>query len=141
IVVLALTAGATVASAQTSSPTRAEMHADVLQARARHELVPAGEAVQPFAPVAATSARSRADVRDEVLQARARGELVPAGEATVAQTTWVPSMLARAEVKESVLAARRRGELVPAGEGVNPVERQAATASARSAGFAANRHR
>jgi hypothetical protein len=59
----------------------------------------------------------------------------------VAQTTWVPSLLARAEVKESVRIARQRGELVPAGEGVGLVERHAHAYPARSASYAANRPR
>ena len=141
IAAMAFVAFASAAPAQAQDSTRADMRSAVLAARARGELVPAGEAVQPFARVTATSERSRADVRNEVLQARAQGDLVPAGEAMVAQTTWVPSLLARAEVKESVRMARQRGELVPAGEGIGPVERHAHGYPARSASYAANRPR
>ena len=141
IAAIAFAAFASTAPAQAQTTTRADMHAAVLAARARGELVPAGEAVQPFTHMTTTSERSRTDVRQEVLQARAEGELVPAGEAMAAQTTWVPSVLARAEVKESVRVARQRGELVPAGEGVGPVERHARAHSTRNDSYAANRSR
>jgi len=137
--IVAVAFAATAAVAQDQAPTRADMKAAVVAARARGELVPAGEAVQPFARATTTSARSRTDVRDEVLQARAQGELVPAGQGMRVETTWVPSMLARAEVKESVRLARQRGELIPAGEGI--ATRHAGAYPARSAAYAANRPR
>jgi hypothetical protein len=141
IAAIAFTAFAAAAPAQAQTFTRADMRAAVLAARASGELVPAGEAVQPFAHLTTTSERSRAEVRNEVLQARAEGALVPAGQGISAQTTSVPSMLARAEVKETVRIARQRGELVPAGEGIGPVERHADAYPARSASYAANRRR
>ena len=141
IAALTFAAFASTVPLQAQASPRADRTAAVLAARARGELVPAGEAVQPFAHLATTSERSRADVREETLQARAEGELVPAGEAMAAQTSWVPSVLARAEVKESVRVARQRGELVPAGEGIGPVERHARAYSARSDSYAANHSR
>ncbi|HTJ06482.1 MAG TPA: hypothetical protein VL624_14155 [Caldimonas sp.] len=141
IAAVALAAFASTAPAQAQEATRADMRTAVLAARARGELVPAGEAVQPFARITTASERSRAEVRAEVLQARAEGELVPAGEGMAMQTTWPTSTLARAEVKEAVRIARQRGELVPAGEGIGPVERHAHAYPARSASYAANRAR
>jgi len=142
IVAVAFAAAASGAAAQTQRPTRADMGTAVLQARARGELVPAGEAVQPFAMHTTTaSQRTRADVRSEVLQARADGELIPAGHGMNFDAPTAPSMLARAEVKESVRVARQRGELIPAGEGIGPVELHAHGYPARSASYAANRPR
>jgi hypothetical protein len=142
IVAVALAAAAPMASAQDEGLTRAEAKAAVLQARARGELIPAGQAVQPFAMQGTGEQRTRADVRNEVLLARADGELVPAGQGMTFNAR-VPSvsLLARAEVKESVRIARQRGELTPAGEGMGPTERQAHAYPARSATYAANRPR
>ncbi|TMG98419.1 MAG: DUF4148 domain-containing protein [Betaproteobacteria bacterium] len=62
-----------------STRTRAEVKAEVQQARARGELQPAGEEdVVVAAPQRSTL--TRAAVKAEVLQARANGELIPAGE-------------------------------------------------------------
>jgi hypothetical protein len=142
IVAIAFAAAASGTAAQTFAASRADMSAAVVQARARGELVPAGEAVQPFASRATTSSqRTRADVRNEVLQARADHELVPAGQGMSFDAPTAPSLLARAEVKESVRLARERGELIPAGEGMGPVEWQARGYSARGASYAANRPR
>ena len=112
IVAVAFAAAAGGAAAQSQAPTRADMHAAVVQARARGELVPAGEAVQPFASMATGSARSRADVRNEVLQARAEGELIPAGQGMTFDAPTAPSLLARAEVQgvRSPGAAARRAD-------------------------------
>ena len=142
IVAVALAAAAPITSAQDQGPSRAETKAAVLHARARGELVPAGQAVQPFALPTSGEQRSRADVRSEVLQARADGELVPAGQGMTFDARGPSvSLLARAEVKESVRVARQRGELTPAGEGMGPTERQAHAYPARSASYAANRPR
>src|SRR5881409_3378669 len=60
-----------------STRTRAEVKAEVQQARARGELQPAGEEdVVVAAPQRSTL--TRAAVKAEVLQARANGELIPA---------------------------------------------------------------
>jgi hypothetical protein len=141
IVAVAFAAAAGGAAAQSQAPTRADMNAAVMAARARGELIPAGEAVQPFARTTIGSTRSRADARREVLQARADGELIPAGEGMSFDAPTAPSLLARADVKESVRLARQRGELIPAGEGMGPVEWQARGYPARSASYAANRPR
>ena len=60
--------------------TRADVKAQVLQARAAGELRPAGEASEPMAYRFGPSTRSRADVRAEVVMARLQGDLVPAGQ-------------------------------------------------------------
>lgn len=101
-------------------PTRAEVKALVLQARADGTLVPAGEATQPMAYPMAASTRTREELRAEVRQARASGELVARGEsiATFEPTSY--STLARAEVREAVRIARVNGELMPNGEGYRP---------------------
>jgi len=53
IAAMAFVAFASAAPAQAQDSTRADMRSAVLAARARGELVPAGEAVQPFARVTA----------------------------------------------------------------------------------------
>lgn len=122
---LALAAGTVLAQeAQTgnSPPSRREVRQSVLDARASHQLRPAGEAGdQPIAAAQTFSTLSRAEVKREVLEARAAGQLAPAGEAgdqlfasAPVDSTW---QLGRAEVKAETLRARRAGELIPAGEG------------------------
>jgi len=100
-----------------SGLTRADVKAQVLQARAQGLLRPAGEAVEPFWVAASGQTRTRQDVRAEVLQARASGELIPAGEAIAPFEKPTPSILTRAAVKEEYRMARMRGELIPDGEG------------------------
>ena len=100
-----------------SGLTRADVKAQVLQARAQGLLRPAGEAVEPFSAITSGQTRSREQVRAEVLQARASGTLIPAGEAVAPFETPMPSILARATVKEEYRMARMRGELTPGGEG------------------------
>lgn len=69
-------------SAEPATPglTRAEVNAQVLQARANGELQPAGEGFLQFARSTGAPPPTRAAIRDEVLQARAQGDLIPAGE-------------------------------------------------------------
>ena len=112
--------------------TRAEVKSAVLQARAAHQLVPAGEGVSDK-PDWIVSAVPRSTVKSEVLAARASGQLVPAGEGylRVGPEPLTSSTLARSELKAEVIAARRAGELVPAGEGpidTRPTARVAETA-------------
>jgi len=118
---LATLAGGALAADQTGSPSRAEVKASVLQARAHGQLTPAGEATQTFMMSTRASTLSHRQVRDETLQARAQGLLVPAGEGSpyMAETG---TQMARADVKEATRQARMDNELVPAGEGVGPVE-------------------
>ncbi|HEY3635463.1 MAG TPA: hypothetical protein VGK95_10465 [Caldimonas sp.] len=132
IIAAALAAGIAV---QAQAVTRGDTNASVLQARARGELIPAGEAISPFAAPSRRAERTRQDVRDEVLSARASGALVPAGEG-LAMKPATTSILTRAEVRESVREARLNGELIPAGEGMGPIESQARAHMARGA-FAA----
>lgn len=132
IIAVALATG-TAVQAQTVS--RGDVNASVLQARAHGELIPAGEAISPYAAPSRRAERTRQDVRNEVLGARASGALVPAGEGMVKEPATT-SVLARAEVRESVREARLHGELIPAGEGMGPTESQARAHMARGA-FAA----
>ena len=71
-------AGTTPAAEPAKGPTRAEVKALVLQARANDTLMPAGEVPIPFAAFSPT--RSRAEVKAEVMRARANDELIAAGE-------------------------------------------------------------
>ena len=121
---LVASAGQVIAAEAPQGPTRAEVKASVLAARARGELKPAGEASQPFLEPAAGEPRTVAQVRGETLAARASGTLVPAGEGAPAYAP-TGTQMARAEVKESTRMARANGELVPAGEGIGPHERLA----------------
>ena len=132
-------AGQAFAADEAMAPSRAEVKASVVAARAQRQLVPAGEAAQPRALATAGDARSRAEVRDETMIARLFGMLVPAGEGSPAFAPTV-SHLARAEVKESTLRARLNHELVPAGEGIGPVEQVARAPAPRSETVAASRH-
>jgi hypothetical protein len=120
-IALAASAGGALAADEGASPSRADVKASVIQARAKGQLVPAGEAIQPFATSTAASTLTYRQVRDETLQARAHGELVPAGEGSplVAESG---TQMARADVKEATRLARINHELVPAGEGIGPVE-------------------
>ena len=118
---LVVSARGALAADPSASPTRAEVKASVLQARAHGQLVPAGEASQAFPTAAGTSTLTSRQVRDETLQARAHGELVPAGEGSP-QIEQGGTQMTRADVKEATRMARMNHELVPAGEGFGPVE-------------------
>ena len=140
IIVAALAATAGGALAAGDNPSRADVKAQVLQARANGELKPAGEAAEPFTTATGASTLSRRQVKDETLQARADGDLVPAGEGTIfVATSGTP--MARAEVRESVRQARLNGELIPAGEGIGPVEYQARAHTRRAEMLAAKTQR
>jgi len=103
--------------------TRAEVRAQVLEARAAGQLRPAGEASGPVAYRFDTPTRTRADVRAEVLQARLQGDLVAAGQGAEADDAIGVSMRARADVRAETAVARLQGELIPSGEGFGPVDR------------------
>lgn len=117
VLAAALAAASGAAAAHDATPaTRADMKAQVLQARARGELQPAGEAAHRFdAGWATASTLTRRQVRDDVLVARALGQLVPAGQG-VGQTIPAGSQLARADVRDGVRMANLNGELARAGE-------------------------
>jgi len=122
-VVSIATAAALAAFAPVVHAAGTDMRAAVVEARARGELRPAGEAVEPYAAAERAIGRSRADVRAEVLAARAQGELMAAGEAPSPFTTFSePSTLARATVKQEVLIARAQHALIPSGEGFGPTD-------------------
>jgi len=104
-VALAAAASGALAADPAGNPTRAEVKAGVLQARAHGQLMPAGEASQPFPTAAGTSTLSARQVRDETLMARAHGELVPAGEGSP-EIAPTGTQMARADVKEATRQAR-----------------------------------
>ena len=118
---LAVTAGNALAADPAAGPSRAEVKAAVLEARANGQLRPAGEATQPFAVQGGEPVASYRQVRDETLLARAFGQLVPAGEGSP-HVAVTGTQMARAEVKAATLQARANDQLVPAGEGIGPVE-------------------
>ena len=120
---LAATASSALA-AEPAGPSRAEVKAAVLEARAHGQLRPAGEATQPFATTGGTPTASYRQVREETLMARAHGQLVPAGEGSpyVAEGG---AQMARADVKEATRQARIQQELIPPGEGMGPTEKVA----------------
>ena len=137
---LAATASGALAAGETGSPSRADVKAAVLQARAHGELIPAGEAIQAFKVATSDSPLSRRQVRDDTLQARAHGELIPAGEGAILATP-AGTQMARAWVRESTRQARLNGELIPAGEGFGPVEYQARVHTKRAETLAATTQR
>jgi len=140
IVAAALMTASATAAADPQAPSRSEVKAHVMQARANGELIRAGEAAEPFVVRATGPQRSRQELRAEVLQARAAGALVPAGQGpTLAIPTT--SMLARADVRESVRQARLNGELIPAGERMEAFEWQARARTPQAASYAANTRR
>ena len=118
---LAVTASGALAAEPAAGPSRAEVKASVLEARANGQLRPPGEATEPFASRGGAPVASYRQVREETLLARAHGKLVPAGEGSpyVAETG---TQMARADVKEATRQARVNQELIPAGEGMGPVE-------------------
>ena len=129
IVVAGAVATGPTRAADTASPTawspttRAEVRAQVLEARATGQLRPAGQASEPMAHRFGAPTRTRADVRAEVLQARLSGDLVAAGQGADTDDATGLSMRARADVRAETVMARLQGELVPSGEGFGPVER------------------
>jgi len=137
-IALAGAAGQALGADAAGGPTRDEVKAAVLKARASGELRPAGEATEPLTIRNAPSMLTQRQVREATLQARAHGELVPAGEGSplVAQGG---TRMARAEVRESTRQARADGELVPAGEGFGPVESHARGPARRAEMVAARR--
>jgi hypothetical protein len=105
IIAAALAAGSAV---EAQTVTRGDTNTGVLQARARGELIPAGEAISPFAAPSRRAERTRQEVREEVLAARASGALVPAGQglATEHATRSSPApRCARASVKRACTAS------------------------------------
>jgi hypothetical protein len=128
ILAATLAAAATIALAASDSDAvqRADVKAQVLQARARGELARPGEAMQSF-PLGSTSGStlSRQRVRDDTLVARALGQLVPAGQGGSAFVVPVGMPMARGDVRESVRQANLNGELARAGEAMGPIDHAA----------------
>ena len=126
ILAATLAAATSVALADNESQAmvqRADVKAQVLQARANGELLRPGEAMQSFSLGSTTgSTLSRRRVRDDTLVARALGQLVPAGQGGSAFVIPVGMPMARADVRESVRQANLNGELARAGEAMGPVE-------------------
>jgi hypothetical protein len=100
-----------------TSKTRAQVKAEVLEARAHRQLAAAGEAGLPVDEPAGNGT-TRASVQDEVRLARAGGQLAPAGETDPvgAHEFAATSDRERGEVKAEVFAARKAGVLAPAGD-------------------------
>jgi hypothetical protein len=71
--------------------SRAQVKADVLQARVAGDLQPAGEGTpqdRVYAQaISAPSTLARANVKADVLEARANGQLIPAGEGSYPNET------------------------------------------------------
>ncbi len=61
--------------------TRAYVQFDAKSARARGELVPAGEAQEPLSVRATGPSKTRAEISHETQTARMNGTLKPAGDA------------------------------------------------------------
>jgi hypothetical protein len=99
--------------------SRADVRAEVLQARAAGHLMRAGEGF--FAPQPGRGTTDRAEVKAAVLQALARGELMAAGDRPTAVAMPISTRV-RAEVKDEVKQAQAAGELVPAGERIAAFE-------------------
>ena len=106
-----------------SPTTRADVRAQVLEARAPGQLRPAGEASEPRAYRFGAPTRTREEVRAEVVQARLSGDLVAAGQGAEFDEATGLSMRARADVRAETVMARLQGELIPSGEGFGPVDR------------------
>ena len=126
-----LTAFATVSAhgEDAPAPTRDQVRADFLQARATGHAMPAGEASALFADESASVALTRADVCSEFALARMAGQLVPRGDASSAIDDGSISLLSRAQVRDEVRVAQARGELMPAGEAYATPIRQARRAT------------
>ena len=120
---LATAAGDALAAGDLQPVQRADVKAQVMDARARGELARPGEAMQSF-PLAPTngSTLSRQRVREETLVARALGQLVPPGEGGSPFVMPVGTAMARADVRDSVRQANLNGELARAGEAMGPMD-------------------
>lgn len=113
----AAAASVALAASDSAPVMRADVKAQVLDARARGELARPGEAMQAF-PFAATGASTltRQRVRDDTLAARALGELIPAGQGGSRFVAPVGMAMARADVRADVRQANLDGKLARAGE-------------------------
>jgi hypothetical protein len=87
-----------------STRSRAEVKADVQQARAHGELLAAGEGDAATSAERGTSTLARSAVKAEVLQARAGGQLLPAGERLAAEN--LPRRVKRAQPSDTLAQAR-----------------------------------
>jgi len=107
---LVVSASGALAAHPSASPTRAEVKASVLQARAHGQLMPAGEASQPIPTAAGTSTLTSRQVRDETLQARAHGELVQEiEEARIERQHVARAVIAQEPVEATQLAGAITG--------------------------------
>src|SRR6185437_6242501 len=105
-----LTAFATVSAhgEDAAGPTRDQVKADFLHARATGHAMPAGEASAVFEDASTSPALTRADVRGEFALARTAGQLVPRGDATSPIDDGSVSLLSRAQVRDEVRVAQAR---------------------------------
>ncbi|MBA2673318.1 DUF4148 domain-containing protein [Ramlibacter sp.] len=106
-------AGPALASERDSGPTRADVKAAVIEARADGELMPAGE--RSFVVATGRGTGVRADVKAAVLQAIAHGELLQPGDRPMPFAA-AQSLRARSDVKGEVMQAKAGSGLTPAGE-------------------------
>jgi len=144
IVAATFAAAASVALASESEATqRAEVRRQVLQARADHQFIRAGEAMQefPLAPTTSDSMLTRQRVREDTLLARSLGQLVPAGQGGSAFVPPTGTPMARAEVRDSVRQANLNGQLARAGEAMGPVDGVARAHMSRAETVAMRTHR
>jgi len=144
IVAATFAAAASVALASESEATqRAEVRRQVLQARADHQFIRAGEAMQefPLAPTTSDSMLTRQRVREDTLLARSLGQLVPAGQGGSAFVPPTGTPMARAEVRDSVRQANLDGQLARAGEAMGPVDGVARAHMSRAEIVAMRTHR
>jgi hypothetical protein len=144
IVAATFAAAASVALASESEATqRAEVRRQVLQARADHQFIRAGEAMQefPLAPTTSDSMLTRQRVREDTLLARSLGQLVPAGQGGSAFVPPTGTPMARAEVRDSVRQANLDGQLARAGEAMGPVDGVARAHMSRAEIVAMRAHR
>ena len=91
--------------------TRAEVEAEVIQARAAGTLDVNDTNYPPSAP--ATSHLTRAEVQAQVLQARADGTLDQQTDPDYPRLVLAPSKLTRAQVQAELVQARNEGVLDP----------------------------
>ena len=140
---LAAAASVALAGNESESVQRAEVRRQVLQARADHQFIRAGEAMQefPLAPTTSDSMLTRQRVREDTLLARSLGQLVPAGQGGSAFVPPTGTPMARAEVRDSVRQANLNGQLARAGEAMGPVDGVARAHMSRAEIVAMRTHR
>ncbi len=114
-----------IAATKAGTLTRAEVHAEVLRARAAGEL-DITEATYPWIPSAPATRLTRDEVRAEARRARAAGELdfTEANYPVLTSSPAAPMVtLTRAQVRDDAIRAFAAGKLEFTDAGVVPVQR------------------